>query len=149
MARKYYQGKFKPINPSKYKGDYTNIMYRSSWELKLMNRLDTHPDVIWWKSEELIIPYRSPVDGKVHRYFPDFVVHLKNTQGIPETIMIEVKPESQTKPPKKPEKITKRYINEVFTWGINSEKWKMAEEYCKDRGWRFEIFTEKELNIRF
>jgi hypothetical protein len=148
MARKYLQGTFKPRNPTKYKGDHSKIIYRSSWELKLMMRLDEHPNVIWWKSEELAIPYRSPVDGKLHRYFPDFIVYIKNKQGVAETLMIEVKPSKETKEPKKQTTVTKSYIREVFTWGINSEKWKMAEEYCKDRGWKFCIFTEKELNIR-
>ena len=142
-----YQGKFKPKNPQKYKGDPTNIVYRSGWELKLMFKLDTNPNVIWWRSEEIVIPYRSPVDGKIHRYFPDFVVNLKNKEGKLETLMIEVKPKNQTIEPKKQEKVSKKYLNEVFTWGVNQAKWKSAEEYCKDRGWKFCLFTEKELGI--
>lgn len=148
MAMATYKGKFKPRNPNKYKGNFSNIVYRSSWELKLMTRLDAHPDVIWWCSEELAIPYRSPVDGKMHRYFPDFVVHMKNKQGVLETVMIEVKPKSQTVEPKKQATVTKKYLKEVFTWGINSAKWAMAEEYCKDRGWKFQIMSEKELGIK-
>jgi len=149
-ARSKYQGFFKPLNPNKYRGKSAqNIVYRSSWELKLMMHLDKHPDVIWWSSEEVIIPYVSPIDGRVHRYFPDFVVHLKNAQGKTETIMIEVKPRSQAVEPKKQPKVTKRYLNEVMTWGINSAKWQAAREYCADRGWKFEIFTEKELDIKF
>lgn len=142
---KYTQGYFKPRNPQKYKGDPTNIVYRSSWELRLMSHFDSRPDVIWWKSEETIIPYRSPVDGKVHRYFPDFLINIKNKDGIFETVLIEVKPLAQTKEPKKQSTVTKRYLNEVFTWGVNSAKWKAAEEFCKDRGWRFLIMTEKEI----
>jgi hypothetical protein len=148
MARKYYQGKFLPKNPKKYRGDANNIVYRSSWELKLMLKLDTNPNVIWWVSEETIIPYRSPVDGKVHRYFVDFLVHLKNTEGKNETLMIEVKPKKQTIEPKKQSKMTKTYLNEVFEWGKNQAKWKAAKEFCADRGWRFEIFSEKELGIK-
>lgn len=143
-----YRGKFKPRNPNKYKGDFSNIVYRSSWELKLMAKLDAHPDVIWWSSEEISIPYRSPVDGKMHRYFPDFVVHMKNKQGVFETVMIEVKPKSQTMEPKKQSNVTKKYLKEVCTWGINSSKWTMAEEYCKDRGWKFQIMSEKDLGIK-
>lgn len=142
-----YQGKFKPKNPQKYKGDPTNIYYRSGWELKLMFKLDTNPNVIWWRSEEVVIPYRSPVDGRIHRYFPDFIVNLKNKEGKLETLMIEVKPKSQTQEPKKQTKMTKKYLNEVFTWGVNQAKWKSAEEYCRDRGWSFRLFTEKELGI--
>ena len=78
MTKSKYKGIFKPYNPAKYRGNPTNIVYRSSWELKLMIHLDKHPDVIWWSSEEVTIPYISPIDGRPHRYFPDFIVHLKN-----------------------------------------------------------------------
>lgn len=142
---KYYQGYFKPRNPQKYKGDPTNIVYRSSWELRLMSYFDERADVIWWKSEETIIPYRSPVDGRMHRYFPDFLINTKNKQGLSETVLIEVKPLAQTKEPKKQSKVNKRYLNEVFTWGVNTAKWAAAEEYCKDKGWKFVIMTEKEI----
>lgn len=141
----YKQGFFKPMNPEKYRGDSTKIVYRSSWELRLMSHFDTHHDVIWWSSEEKIIPYRSPVDGRIHRYFVDFVINIKNKQGKFETVMIEVKPKAQTQEPKKQKKITKRYINEVFTYGVNQAKWKAAEEYCADRGWRFMIMTEEQI----
>jgi len=144
-----YKGYFKPKNPEKYKGNPTNIIYRSGWELKLMSYLDSHPDVVQWSSEEFCIPYRSPVDNRIHRYFPDFYVKKKKPDGTFEVIVIEVKPASQTKPPTRPDKISKRYINEVYTWGINSAKWKAAEEFCADRNWTFQIFTEKELKITF
>lgn len=145
---KRYQGYFKPKNPQKYKGDPTNIIYRSSWELRLMMYLDTHKDIVYWNSEEIIIPYRSPIDNKIHRYFPDFLVVKINKLGKKETALIEVKPLSQTTPPKKQEKLTKKYLTEVKTWGVNEAKWKAANEYCKDRGWTFHIFTEKELGIK-
>lgn len=139
------KGTFKPKNPHKYKGNPTNIIYRSSWELKLMMYLDDTPNIISWGSEEIIIPYRSPIDNKIHRYFVDFVVTKINSNGLKETMLIEVKPLKQTKPPKKQKKITKTYITEVKTWGINEAKWKAANEYCKDRKWSFHIFTEVEL----
>lgn len=144
-----YSGKFTPKNPQKYKGDYTNIIYRSSWELKLMMWFDTHPDVLEWSSEEIVIPYRSPIDGKVHRYFPDFYVRKRNKDGAVETIIVEVKPYAQTQEPKKQKKVSKSYINEVKTWGINSYKWKAARDYCEDRKWKFQIITEKELGIKY
>jgi hypothetical protein len=144
-----YKGFFKPKNPQKYRGNPTNIIYRSGWELKLMLYLDGHKDVISWGSEEVIIPYRSPLDGKIHRYFPDFLVTKMNKDGIKETALIEVKPKSQTQPPKKQEKITKRYLTEVKTWGVNEAKWKAAVEYCKNKGWSFHIFTEIELGIKY
>jgi hypothetical protein len=143
-----YKGKFKPQNPKKYMGDPSNIIYRSRWELLLMRYLDKHPHVLEWGSEELIIPYRSPIDGRYHRYFPDFLVKRINKKGIKETVLIEVKPEYQTVPPKRQDRVTQRYLNEVKTWGINEAKWKAAEEYCKDRGWIFTIMTERHLGIK-
>jgi len=144
-----YKGFFKPKNPQKYRGNPTNIIYRSGWELKLMLYLDGHKDVISWGSEEVIIPYRSPLDGKIHRYFPDFLVTKMNKDGLKETALIEVKPKNQTQPPKKQQKITRRYLTEVKTWGVNEAKWKAAVEYCKNKGWSFHIFTEIELGIKY
>lgn len=142
-----YKGRFSPKNPKKYKGNPSNIIYRSLWELKLMRYLDDHPDVLAWGSEEIVIPYRSPIDGKLHRYFPDFIVKKKNKDGSTSTILIEVKPRAQTIEPKVQKKASKRYVNEVVTWGVNQAKWKAAESFCKDRNWRFQLMTEKELGI--
>jgi len=145
-----YKGKFQPRNPQKYLGDPTNIVYRSRWELKFMGWLDGHPGVLQWGSEELVIPYRSPIDGRIHRYFPDFIVKKKTPEGKVDTVIVEIKPHAQTKPPAvQSGKPNKRYINEVATWGINSSKWEAASNYCKDRGWKFEILTEHELGITF
>jgi hypothetical protein len=152
MAYKTYHGYFKPKHPEKYKGDPNNIIYRSRWESLVMSKLDEHPDVIWWQSEETVIPYRSPVDGRVHRYFPDFLVRMKDANGKFKTILIEVKPYAQTQPPVIKEgasKRTKKYITEVCTYGINSAKWNAAREYCKDRQYEFMIMTERELGIKF
>lgn len=149
-----YKGKFKPKNPSKYTGDATNIIYRSSWELKLMVLLDNHPNVIRWGSEEIAIPYESPIDGRIHRYYPDFFVEQINKDGKKERLLIEVKPKQQTQPPDINNKLTpkgmisKKYLNEVMTYGVNQAKWKAAIEMCKDRGWKFQIMTETELGIK-
>jgi|688.fasta_scaffold1306715_2 hypothetical protein len=146
----YHQGFYKPRNPHKYKGDPTNVVYRSRWELLVMDRLDRDPNVIWWQSEETVIPYRSPVDNRIHRYFIDFTARTQTPSGT-KTILIEVKPFAQTQPPVLTEskRKTKKYINEVMRWGVNSAKWKAAKEYCKDRGYEFMIMTEKELGIKF
>jgi hypothetical protein len=144
-----YKGFFKPTKPAKYKGDPTNIVYRSRWELKLMSRLDKDPRVIWWQSEETVIPYRSPIDNRIHRYYVDFTARLQSTAGT-KTVLIEVKPAKECRPPPLMEgRKTKRYIQEVMKWGVNSAKWKAAKEYCKDRGYEFMIMTEKELGIDF
>lgn len=143
-----YKGFFKPKNPAKYKGDPSNVIYRSGWELKLMAHLDSHPDVIQWSSEEFSIPYRSPIDGKIHRYFPDFFVKKRNAQGIEESLVIEVKPSKQVMAPKVQSKPTRKYLNEVKTYGINTAKWKAAKEFCELKKWKFIIMTEKELGIK-
>lgn len=144
-----YKGKYKPKFPKKYKGDPTNIIYRSLWERHCMVYFDQNPNIIKWCSEEVVIPYKSPIDGRWHRYFPDFLIQVKTKDGDTDTILIEVKPYKETKEPAKRKRITKNYLYEVQTFGINSAKWKAAEEYCADRKWKFMILTEKELGIKY
>lgn len=150
-----YNGRFRPKNPKKYKGDPSNIIYRSLWELKFFKWCDEHPDVVWWQSEELIVPYRSPIDNHIHRYFPDVIVNRKDRDGNTKTIMVEIKPYKQTLPPDPRKKnatptgrVSRRFLNEVKTWGVNDAKWKAAREYCAKRGWDFVIMTERELGIK-
>lgn len=104
-----------------------------------MRRCDLHPEIARWASEEVIVPYRSLVDGKMHRYFPDFWVKKINN----DITLVEIKPAAQSVPPQKKSKATKRYIEEVKTWGVNLSKWRAAQEYCEDRGWTFMVLTEK------
>jgi hypothetical protein len=139
---KYVQGFFKPLNPQKYEGDPTNIVARSSWEYRVMNMLDRHPDVISWGSEELIIPYFDLSSGKNRRYFPDFLFTKKDGTRY----LVEVKPYKQTIPPvKRKNQKTTSFLNEVSTWGTNSSKWSAAKAYCKKRGWGFIIITENDI----
>ena len=144
---KTYKGKYSPKNPKKYRGDPTNIVYRSLWERKVMVYLDDNDAILEWGSEELVIPYRSPVDGRMHRYFPDFTVKARTKDGV-KTMILEVKPKAQTREPKKQSKVTRRYLTEVMTWGVNQAKWKAAEEYCADRQWEFKLITEDHLGIK-
>ena len=142
-----YKGKYYPSYPRKYKGDPTNIIYRSLWERKFMVYCDKNDNILEWASEEIAIPYRSPIDNRVHRYFPDFYMKVKETNGKIKNYVIEVKPAKQTKPPKKPKRQTKGYIREAYEYARNQAKWKMAKEYCADRQWEFKVVTEKELGI--
>lgn len=141
-----YKGTFLPKNPSKYNGNSKNIIYRSNWELRVMKYFDDHPNVIWWASEELPIPYVSPVDNKTHRYFPDFIVKMRLKDGKITTYILEVKPLAQTKMPVQKRK-TKRFIQEAATYAINQEKWRAADLFCREHGWQFKVITEKELGL--
>ena len=139
---KYKQGKYIPKKPSKYKGDPRNVVYRSSWEYKFMLWCDQTSSVTEWGSEEIAVPYISPLDNKRHKYYPDFYVKVNNKK-----YMVEVKPAKQTKEPKIQRKVTKRYITEVVTYAKNQAKWNAAKEFCKDYGWEFMLITEKELKV--
>lgn len=112
-----------------------------------MKWCDQNPAVQEWGSETIIVPYISPLDRKVHRYFVDFYIKIKNKHGIVQKYLIEIKPERFTKPPVIPERKTKRFVDEVFQWGVNEAKWKAAFEFCKDRNMTFMILTEKDLGL--
>ena len=142
-----YKGKYYPSFPRKYKGDPTNIIYRSLWERKFMVYCDKNQNILEWASEEIAIPYRSPIDNRVHRYFPDLYMKVKEFNGKIKRYVIEVKPAKQTKPPAKPKRQTKGYIREAYEYAKNQAKWKMAREFCADRQWEFKVVTEKELGI--
>ena len=141
------KSRFKPAFPKKYTGNEKNIICRSSWERRFCNYCDLNEDIIEWGSEEFWIPYRGP-DGKVHRYFPDFIMKVKESTGRIKTYVVEVKPEKQTKKPKPRKRVTKSYIYECKTYAVNQAKWKAAQEWCDDRKVEFKIITEKELGIK-
>ena len=143
-----YKGKYYPSYTRKYKGDPTNIIYRSLWERKFMVYCDKTERILEWGSEEIALPYRSPVDNKVHRYFPDFYIKVQENTGKIKRYLIEVKPHKQTQKPKKPKRQTKNYLREVYEYAKNQAKWKAATEYCEDRLWEFKVMTENELGIK-
>ena len=138
-----YSGKFVARNPKKYKGDPNNIIYRSLWELKPMKYLDSHTQIVNWSSEEFCIPYRSPIDRRMHRYFPDFWVEKENG----EQLVIEVKPKQHLVPPKKGKRQTVKYLREMRTFAVNQRKFEVAEEFCNNRGMKFMIMTQDDLGV--
>jgi hypothetical protein len=151
-----YSGRFRPNNPEKYKGDVTKIRWRSTWELKVFRRCDDHPDIVWWQSEEIAIPYMNPAKNKgtggSARYFPDIVYKKRVGENLYEIVMVEIKPKGQTRPPdisrknKTPTgRVSRRYINETVTYAVNEAKWKAAERYCRERGWKWLIMTEDDI----
>ena len=143
-----YKGKYQPTNPKKYKGDPTNIVYRSLWERTFMKYCDTNENILEWFSEEIAVPYRSPIDNKIHRYFPDFYIKVKESNGSIKKYIIEIKPKKQTLEPIPQKRRTKGYIYEVYEYAKNQAKWKAAEEWCLDRGYEFKVLTESDLGIK-
>lgn len=137
---KTYSGKYKVKNISKYEGDPRNVVYRSMWERHCFEWCDSNPEILKWSSEEVVVPYFYDVDKKYHKYYIDLKIKFKNKK----VFLVEVKPHSQTKPPRG-NKRSKRYISEAFTFIKNQQKWEAADSYAKDRGWQFEVWTEKEL----
>ena len=141
-----YSGIYKPVNPKKYRGNPTRVIYRSLWERKFMVFCDNNPSIMEWGSEEVIIPYRAP-DGRIRRYYPDFYIKVCEKNGSIAKYIIEIKPKKQTQKPLLPRRKTKRYLNEVTTYVTNQAKWDAAREWCLDRGLEFLILTEDHLNV--
>ena len=144
-----YKGRYIPTNPKKYKGDSSRIIYRSLWERKFMVYCDTNNSVLEWGSEEVIIPYLSPLDGRVHRYFPDFYIKIRQRNGFIKKMIIEIKPKKQCKPPKPVTRKTRKWLNEIKTYSINEAKWKSATKWCKNYDMEFKILNEDHLDIRY
>ena len=142
------KSRYSPRYPQKYKGDFNNIICRSSWERRFCSWCDLNENIIEWGSEEFWIPYLSPVDNRIHRYFPDFIIKVKESTGQIKTYVIEVKPKRQTQPPKPKSRVTKGFLYEAKTYAVNQAKWKAAVEFCKDRMLEFKIITEDELGIK-
>ena len=139
---------FKPQHPEKYMGNPNNIICRSSWERVFCNWCDTRENVLRWASEEFSIKYISPVDGKPHRYYPDFIVEYRDSNGKVKKQLIEIKPKKQTKPPVPGKRVTKSFLYEANTYKVNMAKWAAAQEFCADNRIEFKIITEDELGIK-
>ena len=150
MARekKYLQGVFTPKNPKKYRGNPTQIIYRSSWERKFMDYCDLKDSIVEWSSETTIVPYRYDIDGRMHRYFIDFRIVVKEKTGNLQTYLVEIKPQKKTMPPKQPKRKTKNYVYESMDYVKNQNKWTHARKYAQERGWKFIVLTETDLGIK-
>ena len=143
--RRYIQGIYSPKNPQKYKGSLP-IIYRSELELKSFRYLDNNPNIVTWGSESVVIPYVSPVDNRVHRYFVDLVAKLNSKDGTVKNLLIEVKPERQTRPPvESAHKKKKTMIYEKYQFAVNTAKWDAARKWCEKNKYTFIILNEKHL----
>ena len=142
-----YRGRYSPTNPKKYKGNPSNIIYRSLWERKFMVYCDLNENILEWGSEEMVIPYKSPVDNRWHRYFPDFFIKYRDNKGQIRRSVIEIKPKRFCESPKPQKKQTRKYVYEVNEYAKNMAKWEAAKEYCEDRRYEFRVLTEDELRV--
>ena len=136
-----YKGRYKIKKPDKYAGDPTKVVYRSLWERNAFRWCEDNPKVKLWNSEEVVVPYVSTVDKKLHRYFVDLLIQMDDKK----TYLVEIKPKNQTMPPKKKSRKTKRYINEALTFSRNQDKWNAADKFAKHNGWQFQVWTEETL----
>jgi hypothetical protein len=140
-VKTFHQGLYRPKNPTKYRGDISNIQYRSSWEAALMYWLDMNEKIKHWSSESVVVPYVSPLDGKVHRYFIDFMI--ETTAGV---ILVEVKPQKECMPPKMGRGRKKHIVeSEALTYAKNNAKWQAAEQYANSMGYKFQVWDEVTL----
>jgi hypothetical protein len=140
-----YKGLFTPRNPAKYKGDPERIVWRSLWERTVMTKLDEWDQIIEWSSEELSIPYLSPIDNKIHRYYPDFVATIRYDDGTTKRVILEVKPKKYLTPPKTPKRKTKRYYGECAEYAKNQAKWKSAQAFAASQDMGFQVLTEDDI----
>ena len=142
---------FIPKNPKKYVGNASNIICRSNWERVFCEKCDTNDNIVTWASEEFSIPYISPLDNKRHRYYPDFLIKVKEPDGKFKKYVIEIKPRKQTVKPKmktdsrKRPRMTNSYAKELNNYAVNVAKWNAAIEFCKDNSLEFQIITEDNL----
>lgn len=138
-------GRYVPSNPKKYHGDPDRIVFRSLWERRCMVMFDEDPRILQWSSEETIVPYRSPKDGLIHRYFPDFLVVAQQADGTQKVKMVEVKPYAKLQMPVPKKKVTRKFLKEVVEYEVIQTKKRAAEAFCADRGWEYVFITEHDL----
>ena len=142
MRKKWRQGIFTPKNQDKFIG--SKAVYRSGLELKFFRFCDDNPNVLEWGSENIIVPYISPLDNRAHRYYVDNYIAIKEGTEVVK-YLVEIKPSKQTKPPTTKYRKRQHLIYEQKQYVINQAKWKAAKEFCKKKGFTFIILTEKEL----
>ena len=136
-----YKGRYTIKNLDKYAGDPKKVVYRSLWERNTFRWCENNPKVKLWNSEEVVVPYVSSIDKKLHRYYVDLLIQMDNKK----TYLIEIKPKKETQPPKSRSRRTKKFINEQLTYIKNNDKWEAANKFAEHNGWKFQVWTEETL----
>ena len=145
MRKKWRQGIFVPKNQNKFIG--TKATYRSGLELKFFRFCDNNSNVLKWCSENVVVPYKSPLDNRIHKYYVDNLVIIKEGEEI-KKYLVEIKPYKQTKKPQTKYRKKSHLIYEQRAYITNQAKWEAARDYCKKCGYTFIIITEKELYFK-
>lgn len=144
MARSFKQGHYEVQNTDKYVGTNTSPRYLSSLELEVFRWCDRSPDVLKWGAEVVVVPYYNPVKGRKARYMVDVFIHYRDKAGNKHTELVEIKPMSQSRPPKKTKnKRIDVFESELATWNQNQAKWQAASNYAAERNWKFRVITEQ------
>lgn len=142
---------FNPHHPEKYFGDLSQIVLRSALEKRFALWCDRNPAVEKWVSEELIVPYISPLDGEKHRYFIDFRIWIRDKSAALKEYWVEIKPKYETLPPVPAQKPTAkaraRLLEEQQTWAVNRAKWSAAEGAAASMGAKFLVVTDEDLGV--
>ena len=138
MSSRYSQGNYSVQNPEKFVGQKQPFA-RSSWEMAFMRFCDSHPNITKWASENVKIPYRSPMDGKYHNYVPDFMVQYTDKDGKQHVELVEIKPSNQTTLE------NARSTGQKVQTAINAAKWTSAQEWCQRKGIRFKVINEDQI----
>lgn len=120
-----YTGWFKRGTFESVKGGLVN--FRSSREENLAQSLDDDVSVVSFQHEPLSIPYYRTEGGRKHLryYIPDFLVTYFDGRKV----LFEVKPQC------------------FVDADINLAKFSAAREFCKRKGWEFQVWTQGESKI--
>lgn len=151
LETKYNQGYYRPINPEKYIGDVTKIIYRSSWELQFCKYCDLNSNVLYWSSEPFSIEYENPIDNTLHNYYVDFYIKVKTKNEEIKEYLVEIKPYSKTQRPilenkdKVHYKTLRKYTKELEEYIINQAKFKAGLEFAKRKNLNYIVLTDKDL----
>jgi hypothetical protein len=144
MAWKTYKGKYPVKKPEKYNGDVNSVIYRSHWEKLCFKYCEDNNDIKAWNSEGVIIPYICATDRRRHKYHMDLCIEY--TDGT--IVLVEIKPDKQTRMPKVPKRKTKKYLAECMAYAKNESKWNAAVAFAKKNNVKFEIWTEFTLKSK-
>ena len=146
----YRQGYYHVINIEKYIGDTSKVIYRSSWEKKMMTFCDMNERIMKWSSENIQIPYLNPVENAIKIYNIDFYFQVRQDDNSIKNIIAEVKPSKKLEKPMLPttrltEKRIEAHNYQMKEYVTNVYKFQAAKKWAEERGWEFMIVTEQFL----